>query len=140
MDEPGIEWHFTGEGWPGQSIMYSAEEMPNFYNNIDYLLIPSSYEGGPMSLLEALACGREVIAPPIGFVSQYPHIEYKTGDSEDLRLVLKELVKQRTQLRESVLEKSWSTWAVYHDILFRDILKKNDLKLPVEKEKDQYFY
>ena len=58
MDEPGIEWHFTGSGWPAPAEMYPAEMMPDFYNSVDYILIPSYYEGGPMSILEALACGR----------------------------------------------------------------------------------
>jgi glycosyltransferase involved in cell wall biosynthesis len=134
MDEPGIEWHFAGTGWPKPGIMYLPEEMPKFYNNIDYLLIPAYYEGGPMSLLEALACGREVIAPPIGFVPEYPHIEFKTGDSEDLRRVFRELMEKRQKIRDSVINRSWNSWAKHHDILFRKILNKIDpIKFPPKK-------
>lgn len=126
MDEPGIEWHFTGEGWPGTSIKYSTEEMPLFYNSVDYILIPSYYEGGPMSLLEALACGKEVIAPAIGFVTDYPHIEYKKGDVSDLRRVLGELTSKRDALRSSVMECSWQNWAERHDSLFQGLLAVKD--------------
>lgn len=122
MDEPGIEWHFTGEGWPGPGRMYAPEQMPDFYNSVDYILVPAYYEGGPMSLLEALACGKEVIAPPVGFVADYPHIEYAAGDAADLRRVLRELVARRMARRESVAHRSWEAWAAQHDALFREIL------------------
>lgn len=122
MDEPGIEWHFTGEGWPGNSIKYATDQMPHFYNSVDYILVSSYYEGGPMSLLEALACGKEVIAPAIGFVTEYPHIEFKKGDAGDLRRVLKGLVAKRNTLRNSVIECSWQNWAEQHDSLFRELL------------------
>lgn len=122
MDEPGIEWHFTGEGWPGPSKHYAADQMPNFYNAMDYILVPSYYEGGPMSVLEALACGKEVIAPAVGFVPDYPHIEYAAGDAEDLRRILKVVVAKRSALRNSVAACSWENWAKHHLELFRDVL------------------
>ncbi len=122
MDEPGIEWHFTGEGWPGPSKHYASDQMPHFYNAMDYILVPSYYEGGPMSVLEALACGKEVIAPAVGFVPDYPHIEYAAGDAEDLRRVLKLLVAKRFTLRNSVVACSWENWAKHHHGLFRDVL------------------
>lgn len=122
MDVPGIEWHFTGEGWPGPAKHYAADEMPAFYNSVDYILVPSYYEGGPMCVLEALACGKEVIAPPVGFVPDYPHIEFRTGDASDLRRVLRELVAKRDALRQSVLHRTWDAWAEEHDRLFRGIL------------------
>lgn len=123
MDEPGIEWHFSGTGWSDQAKMLPADQVPEFYNSVDYVLISSYYEGGPMSILEALACGREVIAPPIGFVPDFPHIEYKTGDVEDLRRVLRELVAIRMARRETVLNLSWDIWARKHDALFKTLLQ-----------------
>jgi glycosyltransferase involved in cell wall biosynthesis len=76
-----------------------------------------------MCVLEALACGREVIAPPVGFVPGYPHIEYKTGDAADLRRVLLTLLEKRRALADFVKERTWEAWAAGHDRLFRAMLQ-----------------
>jgi glycosyltransferase involved in cell wall biosynthesis/tetratricopeptide (TPR) repeat protein len=122
MDEAGIEWVFTGEGWPGPARTYSDAEMPEFYRSLDYLLVPSYYEGGPMPVLEALACGIEVIAPRVGFIDDYPHIEYAVGDAADLRRVLREAVATRVARRRSVDSRTWDAWAEAHDQLFNDMI------------------
>ena len=127
MDIPGIDWHFTGEGWPKPALNIPDEGMSAFYNEMDYILVPATYEGGPMSVVEALACGTPVIAPPIGWVPKYPHIEYATGDAADLRRVLVGLVKERETLRSSVLDTTWDAWAEGHDRLFRALMKERGL-------------
>jgi glycosyltransferase involved in cell wall biosynthesis len=120
LDIPDIEWHFTGDGWPLPGLHLPDEKMPEFYRSMDYILVPSLYEGGPMCVLEALACGKEVIAPPVGWVSQYPHIQFETGNSQDLRRVLQEVVERRFELRKSVTERTWDNWAAGHDVVFRE--------------------
>ena len=75
--------------------------MPAFYRSMDYVLVPAHYEGGPMPLLEALASGVEVIAPRVGFVDEYPHIEFEAGNAADLRRVLRDLVAVRLERRQS---------------------------------------
>ncbi len=121
MDAPSIEWHFTGVGWPGPALLLSDDQMPDFYRSMDYILVPSLYEGGPMSVIEALACGCQVIAPPVGWVPEYPHIEYRTGDADDLRRVLAEVVAERHKLRQSVLDRGWNTWIDGHARLFEQL-------------------
>lgn len=44
----------------------TLDEMVEFYNNIDILLILSSSEGTPMPLLEAMSCGRFVLSTNTG--------------------------------------------------------------------------
>ena len=124
LDIPEIEWHFTGDGWPYPGLHLPDDQMPDFYRSMDYILVPSLYEGGPMCVLEALACGREVIAPAVGWVSQYPHIEFETGNSQDLRRVLKEVLEHRLELRKSVIDRTWDNWAVGHDAVFRECYQK----------------
>src|SRR5260370_23582582 len=36
----------------------SLEQLPDFYQRLDYVLIPATVEGGPMCLLEGLAMGK----------------------------------------------------------------------------------
>lgn len=128
MDSPGIEWHFTGEGWPGPARRIPEGEMAKFYNEMDYVLVPALYEGGPMCVVEALACGCPVIAPPIGWVNQFPHIEYRTGDAADLRRVLEDVVRKKEELRASVLNRTWDAWAENHDRLFQRLVGEYGLR------------
>ncbi len=127
MDVPGIDWHFTGEGWPGPALKIPEGKLADFYNQMDYILVPALYEGGPMCVVEALACGTPVIAPPVGWVSEFPHIEFKTGDVADLRRVLEGIVAKRQNLRESALGRTWDKWAEGHDRLFMGLLRKAGL-------------
>jgi hypothetical protein len=62
-------------------------DMPEFYNSIDYLLILSDNEGGPMPVLEAIACGKPVIAPDVGWCWDFPIIRYNGYD--DLKQKIK---------------------------------------------------
>ncbi len=123
MDIPGIEWHFTGSGWPGPALQLRDDEMPDFYRSMDYILVPALYEGGPMSVVEALACGCKVIAPPVGWVPEFPHIEYRTGDVGDLRRVLNEVIEERMAMRRSVLDHGWSNWIEGHRGLFERLFE-----------------
>ena len=122
MDTPGIEWRFTGSGWPGPAVNVPDNGMADFYNDLDYVLVPSLYEGGPMSVLEGLACGVPIISSDVGWVSEYPHIPFENGDAASLRRVLTDLVAEREALRSSVLDRSWTRWAEEHLQLFDRLL------------------
>jgi glycosyltransferase involved in cell wall biosynthesis len=107
------------EGWgaPVNDLEYQ-----DFYNSIDFLLIPSLVEGGPVPFIEALACGKLAIAPPIGYARQFDHIEYKTGDFDDLKRVLlnacKPLYEERRRLSQQVKRYDWDYWATEHERVF----------------------
>ncbi|MDE1146824.1 MAG: glycosyltransferase [Azospirillaceae bacterium] len=123
MDLPGVEWHFSGEGWPGPCVMYADHDRHRFFHAIDYLLVPSSYEGGPMTALEALSCGTPLIAPEVGFVSELPHLSYPTGDAKAVRRILARLVEERVNRRQMAQRYSWDAWAHQHDSQFQYLLK-----------------
>jgi len=127
MDIPGIEWHFTGEGWPGPANFIEESKLPDFYRSLDYILVPALIEGGPMCVLEALASGCKVIASPVGWVPQFPHIEFKLGDASDLRRVLLEVVEEKLALRKSVENYTWKVWADKHHNLFTRLLNRDPL-------------
>lgn len=80
---PGIKIKFTN-----QKIPWTL--MPHFYKKIDYLLVLSDNEGGPMPVLEALSMGVSIISSDVGFVKEYTTIIYK--NKEDLKDKLRRLV------------------------------------------------
>ncbi len=117
-DTPGIEFAVTGSGWSVPHRHLDDDELPDFYRSLDYLLIPSLWEGGPMSAIEALATGLPVIAPPVGWMPELPHLEYPTGDAAALRAVLRACAREREVRREAVLDMTWERFAQRHDMVF----------------------
>lgn len=122
LDIEGVEWHFTGEGWPLPSRVVPAGGMGEFYRAMDYVLVASNHEGGPMCVPEALACGTPVVAPAIGWVPQFPHLEYPVGDSVALRRLLESLVAEKAILARATEMLSWERWADEHHRLFSEIV------------------
>lgn len=129
QDIPEIEWKFTGDGWPGPGLHVPEADLADFYRNLDYVLVPALYEGGPMCVVEALACGTEVIAPPVGWVQDFPHAEYPVGDVAALRALLLEKIEEKKKLRATVLDRTWDNWATGHDAVFRRLAAKHKIKL-----------
>lgn len=72
---------------------YRLQDLPQFYREIDYLLVLSDNEGGPIPVLEALAMGKPVIAPNVGFCWDYPVLRYE--GEEELHRLLRRLVVPR---------------------------------------------
>ena len=54
MKDKGVKCHFTGKVPP--------EEIPDLLNCVDLLVLPSSLEGLPLVVIEALSCGARVVA------------------------------------------------------------------------------
>jgi hypothetical protein len=91
----GVEVHVTGGA-------LNEEQMRVFYQSIDYLIVTSDTEGGPIPVLEALAAGIPVIAPNVGFCWEYPVIRY-----EDIS----DLVRIIETLRSVPINTRWSSGA-----------------------------
>lgn len=125
MDVEGIDWFFTGSGWPGPALNVPHGEMASFYNSLDYVLVPARYEGGPMSVIEGLACGKEIISPDVGWVPAFPHIAFENGSANSLRSVLRSLLAKRYELRAAVQDCTWSAWAKEHLDLFERLVSKS---------------
>lgn len=70
---PGVEVRFTNGKIPWR-------KMPSFYRNIDYLLVLSDNEGGPIPVLEALRMGVPVISSDVGFVPNFTTFRYDSKD------------------------------------------------------------
>lgn len=121
MDLSNFEFLFVGKDWDEVFFKYAKsgievthcsdddyENYPNHYEKIDYLLIPSLWEGGPMALLEALARGIPVIASRVGFVPEFAvEHTFEPGNHLELAEILMKLEKERLDRRKKVEQLTW---------------------------------
>lgn len=128
----GLQIISSNEGW-GVPVWH-LNDLSDFYRAIDYLLVPSLIEGGPVPFMEALACGTLAIAPPIGVIPEFPHIEYKTGDIESLKNVVKmckeHYLERKRLISNHMANYNWSTWALQHINLFSKLLNSINVIVP----------
>jgi len=87
-----FKWHFVGNDWGpvvekmeafgmevtdlGDTNLSYPEGYAQEYDKIDYLLIPSLWEGGPMSVIEANAKGIPIIAANVGWCGADLPVDY----------------------------------------------------------------
>jgi len=111
------------DGW--QTPVWHFEDMADFYRAVDYLLVPSRIEGGPVPFMEALACGTLSVAPEIGVIPQFPHISYPVGDTKALKKTLLDLADQHLLQRKFLTSRmkglDWHHWAFEHELVFRKL-------------------
>lgn len=98
-DELGIELKIAKE-WD-----YKHEEMPEFYKEIDCLLIPSESEGCHNPTMEALAMNIPVISTDVGIASELEGVTIVERDVESIKQALRKLSG-----RIQILEKY--TWKI----------------------------
>jgi hypothetical protein len=104
----------------------SVSDPADFYRAVDFLLVTSRIEGGPVPVMEALACGTLAIAPPIGVVPEFPHVPYQTGNIQSLKSTIHRLVEEmktsRGEIARPMQRQNWAGWSVRHEKLFRRML------------------
>lgn len=113
----GYDFLSLGPGpWPCESA--GADPTRNtflgFWNKIDYFVVTSTDEGGPIPALEAIAHRVPVIAPDVGFCWELPVIRYECGNWESLKAVLHDLT----------ITPTWAEWAEQHGRFFEGIWKQ----------------
>jgi glycosyltransferase involved in cell wall biosynthesis len=102
----------------------SDAEIPAFYQQIDYVLITSSIEGGPLCFQEGLLSGKPIISTDVGMVSEFagaPGVFIYRDQAELFRL-LEQKLEERLALRRLVEAFSVERWVDAHDKLFRSVL------------------
>jgi hypothetical protein len=97
--------------WPEKRALYAR-----WHQQIDYLLIPSLWEGGPCSLLEALATGTEVITADVGWVPELTRglqgiWTFGAGNEKSLRAILTSFVGYHLDRRRAVEGMSYRKYA-----------------------------
>lgn len=102
-----VDWRASGRNWPIPTKRYKWADMPKFYQSLDVLVCPSRVEGGPMPVLEALACGVRVVVPSgVGIIDELPDVtgiyRYRRGDPKTLLEALLEALGGRGVEREAL--------------------------------------
>ena len=115
--------------------LISDAQLRDFYQAVDYLLIPATVEGGPLSLLEGLGMGKSIIAPEgVGMVPEFPEStairRYPTGDGDALVRLLTECYHEKCRGYDLVRNRTWDHWAESHHHLFRRLLKERGIAFP----------
>ena len=133
----------SGRGWPCRTVSYPWAEMPRFYHGINVYVCTASIEGGPMTTLEALASGRQVIVPKgVGIHDELPDVggiwKYTAGNYAELKLCLEQAHRNRFApqgLRKLVEKNSVQAWCDGHKSAFEHLLydEVSVGKLPVWK-------
>jgi len=105
-----------------------AKAMKIWYRNLDYVLITSTIEGGPLCLTEGLASGKEIITSDVGIVDQfkdspYVHI-YDVNKPETLIVLLKKLYQKKLDISKTVEKYSIENFVDKHKKLFEKLLQK----------------
>jgi hypothetical protein len=98
------------------------------YDAVDYVLIPSLWEGGPMGFVEALAQGRSIIAADVGWVKDIGGAEhvFPPGDEDALAHIIESLIQERTDRRDRVAGLSYMQWMEDATELISTLLPKGE--------------
>jgi hypothetical protein len=124
-----VEWMASGRGWPVPTKRYAWADMPRFYQGLDVLVCPSRVEGGPMPVLEALACGVRVVIPQgVGILDELPDAlglhRYPRGDTAGLIAALEAAISQpfdREELRAATARYSVQAFCDAHARAFESL-------------------
>lgn len=111
------------------------DSLRDVYQRVDYVLIPATVEGGPLSLLEGLGMGKPVIAPAgVGAVPELCPSDrillYPAGDAEALAALVTNCYAQKRQHSSPVADRSWDLWAEDHHRLFMRLLQQHGIAVP----------
>ena len=121
-----FQFLFVGGGWEevvnqyteqGIEVKYITDETyenyPTHYDNIDYLLIPSLWEGGPMSVIEAYAKGIPIISSNVGWVGTDFIVDYiyEPNNIKQLSTILNEILTPIMNRRKKVEHLKYANYA-----------------------------
>ena len=87
---------------------------PQFYQDIDYLLIPGLWTAGPISFQEALSTGTPVISANVGFAGYEftPDYIFEPNDINGLSNILNKIQIPMLTRRAQVKDMSWEKYAM----------------------------
>ncbi|MDD3926708.1 MAG: glycosyltransferase [bacterium] len=94
-----FEWVKELEKIAGIRIMWTNSRLPydelaDFYKAVDYFLVTSEVEGGPMCIKEAIAMGKPVITTKVGWYNEFPVLTY--DNLYELKNIVRKLVVDKS--------------------------------------------
>jgi glycosyltransferase involved in cell wall biosynthesis len=132
-----FEFLFVGKDWDRVIELYKNrgikcyiadekyENYPKAYDFMDYMLIPSLWEGGPMSIIEAYAKGVPIISSDVGFVNEFD-VEYlfKPGNDVELANILTKIYSKLIERRNKVTHIKYNFFAERLVEITKNLLNK----------------
>jgi glycosyltransferase involved in cell wall biosynthesis len=109
--QAGYKFVGWGSGWPCPILSDQVDDLPMFYDKIDYFVVTALNEGGPIPVLDAMGIGVPVIAPDVGWCWEFPCYQYERGSWESFENILYRLTHTPT----------WCGWVDRHKQLFAHI-------------------
>lgn len=109
----------SGKGWPAPTKWRKWKYMPAYYAHLNLFLCTSLVEGGPVTVLEALASGRPVVIPwGVGDMDMLPEgagiRHYNKGDYNDMVRAIRDALGDHAppeSLRAVVEDRTPERWA-----------------------------
>lgn len=133
-----FNWTFVGGGWDDVvnkiadrypvSVKYYKDSRVTWpegylteYRKIDYLLIPSKWEGGPMGMLEAALLGIPIISADVGWAGREIPVFRLFKDREGLEYILNDIVRPMEEAYEAVRHVNYYNFAEHIIEVFKSI-------------------
>ena len=89
------------------------EKYPDLYAKIDYLLIPSLWEAGPMSTIEAFSCGIPIISSYVGWmgIDLKPDFIYNANADIELESIFNNIFNKIRSRVDQVKDLSYKNYS-----------------------------
>jgi len=119
-DFKNFKFLFCGKDWESsfeimkkrriryEHILYSPEhyhevQQRTLYEKIDYLFVPSLWEGGPVAPLEAMASGVPIISSDVGLIPEFSvEYMYEAGNTDQLISIMNKIEGTIIERRKKV--------------------------------------
>jgi glycosyltransferase involved in cell wall biosynthesis len=142
-DLKNFKFIFCGRGWEStflkmqqkgiryEHVQYTPEQYKNvqqreLYERMDYLLVPSLWEGGPVAPLEAMASGVPIISSDVGLVPEFGvEYMYEAGNLSQLIEILTKIEGITLSRRKKVEHLSYTNFNKKLFEIFSRVLEQN---------------